>query len=78
MSAPRTTRLLCPECHSVQVVKSTTDFVATLDCEHQRTERTLPSAPGAASFESLRSQVGQKLFPLQRDEFRPLRIKKCQ
>jgi len=67
MSAPRITRLLCAQCHELQLLKNATDGVATLDCGHQRPARTLPAAQGAISFEHLATQLGQELFPSLRE-----------
>lgn len=75
MTVKDKTRLLCPVCGEVKQVAEINDAGILLSCGHTRQE-TLPLQHGHVSFENLWSKIGRELFPLQRDEFRPLRIKK--
>lgn len=60
-------RLLCPICAEIKkVVAIDGDRQITLSCLHVRPE-ILPLRPGTISLEHLRTEKGQRLFPLEKE-----------
>jgi hypothetical protein len=57
----------------VKKVSEITDVDILLSCGHSRKE-ILPLENGHISIENVWTKIGWTLFPVQQDDFRPLRI----
>lgn len=60
-------KLLCPDCREVRRVSTITDGVLLLVCGHSRGE-LLPLHAGHISLEQIRTDKGQRFFPLTKDD----------